>query len=129
MLLREPADDIMPHNYGACNICLEFTDAACVMILATVVCKKMPLVPHASNHIKLLVGNERVSEHQRKIVMLEEENVTLKRKLKKVERNQEKTWTKVARIESRLLEGNIIMNGLDEEEKRRSIACNYMKRL
>ena len=65
------------------------------------------ITPLRSDVTKLLVGNERVSEHQRKIVMLEEENVILKKKLKKVERNQEKTRTKVDHIESKLLEGNI----------------------
>ena len=85
------------------------------------------ITPLRSDVTKLLVGNERVSEHQRKIVMLEEENVTLKRKLKKVERNQEKTRTKVDRIESRLLEGNIIMNGLEEEEEEESSMQLYEK--
>ena len=40
------------------------------------------ITPLRNDVTKLLVGNERVSEHQRKILILEEENVTLKRKLK-----------------------------------------------
>ena len=79
------------------------------------------ITPLRSDVTRLLVGNERVSEHQRKIVMLEEENITLKRKLKKVEKSQEKTKTKVDRIESRLLEGNVIMNGLEEGEEESSL--------
>ena len=46
--------------------------------------------------------------------MLEEENVTLKRKLKSIEKNQEKTRKKVDQIENRLLEGNVIMYGIEE---------------
>ena len=53
--------------------------------------------------------------------MLEEENVSLKRKLKKVEKSQEKTKTKVDRIESRLLEGNVIMHGLEEGREESSL--------
>ena len=79
------------------------------------------ITPLRSDVTKLLVGNERVSEHQRKIIKLEEENVTLKRKLKKVEKSQEKTKTKVDRIESRLLEGNVIMHRIEEEEEESSM--------
>ena len=38
-----------------------------------------------------------------------------------MEKNQEKTKTKVDRIESRLLEGNVIMHGIEEEEDESSI--------
>ena len=79
------------------------------------------ITPLRSDVTRLLLGNERVSEHQRKIVMLEEENVSLKRKLKKVEKSQEKTKTKVDQIESRLLEGNIIMHGLEEGKEESSL--------
>ena len=79
------------------------------------------ITPLRSDLTRLLLGNEKVSEHQRKIVMLEEENVSLKRKLKKVEKSQEKTKTKVDRIESRLLEGNVIMHGLEEGKEESSL--------
>ena len=36
--LRGPADDVMLHQYGACNICRSFGDAVCVTAPATAVC-------------------------------------------------------------------------------------------
>ena len=77
--------------------------------------------PLRSDVTRLLAGNSTVSENQRKIVMLEEENVSLKRKLKTIERSQEKTRHKVDQIESRLLEGNVIMQGLAETEEEGSM--------
>ena len=52
---------------------------------------------------------------------LEEEDKSLKPKLKTLEQNQEKTKSKVDEIENRLLEGNVVMHGLREEEDETSM--------
>ena len=77
--------------------------------------------PLRSNATMLLAGNTTITENQRKILNLEEENICLKCKLKTLEHNQEKTKSKVDQIEDRLLEGNVVMHGLREDEDETSM--------
>ena len=77
--------------------------------------------PLRSDVTTLPVGNMTITENQRKILNLEEENSSLKWKLRILEHNQEKTKSKVDQIENRLLEGNVVMHGLGEEDDETSM--------
>ena len=79
------------------------------------------LQPRRSDVKELLTAKGNVNENQRKIIHLEEKNVTLKRRLCNLEKDQQKTKTEGDDIENHMLEGNIIMHSFEEEEEETSM--------